>query len=197
MKDEIDAVVCSPVRRTRESAEILAAELGLVVEEEPGFAEMEFGAWDGLSFMEVAEQHKESFDAWLGDLDSAPPGGESFRVVEARVMAGLDRVLEQHAGRTVVVVSHVTPIKTLVANTLKAPLEAVFRMELSPASVTVISFYPDRGAPPVTKIFSRQSTVHARLFLHDTALTLPDRSVGPEPDREIGKGQLEHSPLVE
>lgn len=147
LKDKIDAVVCSPVRRTRESAEIVVAELGLPLEEEPGFAEMEFGVWDGLSFMEVAEQHKESFEAWLGDLDSAPPGGESFRVVEARVQAGLERVLTQHAGRTVVVVSHVTPIKTLVANALKAPLDAVFRMELSPASVSVISFYPDRSAP--------------------------------------------------
>ena len=136
LKDKIDAVVCSPVRRTRESADIVAAELGLPLEEEPGFAEMEFGVWDGLSFMEVAEQHKESFEAWLGDLDSAPPGGESFRTVEARVQAGLDRVLEQHAGRTVVVVSHVTPIKTLVANALKAPLDAVFRMELSPASIS-------------------------------------------------------------
>jgi len=147
LKDRIDVVVCSPVRRTRESAEIVAAELGLPLEEEPGFAEMEFGAWDGLTFLEVAEQHKESFEAWLGDLDAAPPGGESFRTVEARVMAGLDRVLEEHAGRTVVVVSHVTPIKTLVASTLEAPLDAVFRMELSPASVTVISFYPDPAAP--------------------------------------------------
>jgi len=147
LKDRIDAVVCSPVRRTRESAEIVAAELGLPLEEEPGFAEMEFGAWDGLTFLEVAEQHKESFEAWLGDLDAAPPGGESFRTVEARVMAGLDRVLTEHAGRTVVVVSHVTPIKTLVASTLEAPLDAVFRMELSPASVTVISFYPDPAAP--------------------------------------------------
>jgi broad specificity phosphatase PhoE/ribonuclease HI len=146
LKDRIDAVVCSPVRRTRESADIVAAELGLPLEEEPGFAEMEFGVWDGLSFVEVAEQHKESFEAWLGDLDSAPPGGESFRVVEARVRAGLDRVLDQHAGRTVVVVSHVTPIKTLVANALKAPLDAVFRMELSPASVSVVSYYPDRGS---------------------------------------------------
>ncbi len=146
LKDKIDAVVCSPVRRTRESAEIVAAELGLPLEEEPGFAEMEFGVWDGLTFTEVAEQHKETFEAWLGDLGTAPPGGESFSVVEARVRAGLDRVLAQHPGRTVVVVSHVTPIKTLVANTLKAPLDAVFRMELSPASVSVISFYPDRDS---------------------------------------------------
>ncbi len=147
LKDKIDAVVCSPVRRTRESADIVAAELGLPLEEEPGFAEMEFGVWDGLTFTEVAEQHKETFDAWLGDLDAAPPGGESFSVVEARVRAGLDRVLAQHPGRTVVVVSHVTPIKTLVATALKAPLDAVFRMELSPASVSVISYYPDRAVP--------------------------------------------------
>ena len=56
-------------------------------------------------------------------------------------------MLEQHAGRTVVVVSHVTPIKTLVAHTMGAPLDAVFRMELSPASVSVVSFYPDPQAP--------------------------------------------------
>ncbi len=147
LKDRIDAVVCSPVRRTLESAEIVAAELDLPLEEEPGFAEMEFGAWDGLTFVEVAEQHKETFEAWLGDIEAPPPGGESFRTVEARVRAGLGRVLEKHSGRTVVVVSHVTPIKTLVANTLSAPLEAVFRMELSPASVSVISFYPDPSAP--------------------------------------------------
>ena len=150
LKDRIDAVVTSPVRRTRESAEIVAAQLGLPLEVEPGFAEMEFGAWDGLTFVEVAEQHKESFEAWLGDLDAPPPGGESFRTVEARVLAGLQRVLTEHAGRTVVVVSHVTPIKTLVARVLGAPLDAVFRMELSPASVTVLSFYPDPKAPDGT-----------------------------------------------
>ncbi|UMG92804.1 bifunctional RNase H/acid phosphatase [Nocardioides sp. TF02-7] len=141
--DRIGAVVCSPVRRTRETAEIVAAELGLPVEEEPGFAEMEFGAWDGLTFAEVAERDRGGLDAWLTDLEAAPRGGESFRAVEARVVAGLERVLARHAGRTVVVASHVTPIKTLVARALGAPLEAVFRMELSPASVTVVSYYPE------------------------------------------------------
>jgi probable phosphoglycerate mutase len=52
-----------------------------------------------------------------------------------------------YPGRTLVVVSHVTPIKTLVARVLGAPLDAVFRMELSPASVSVLSFYPDPSAP--------------------------------------------------
>ncbi|MDO9495758.1 MAG: bifunctional RNase H/acid phosphatase [Nocardioides sp.] len=139
--EQVDTVIASPVRRTRESAEIVAEVLGRPLVEEPGFAEMEFGVWDGMTFGEVAKAHPEGLDAWLGSLDVAPEGGESFRVVEQRVLAGLQRVLDAHAGRTVVVVSHVTPIKTLVAHAVNAPLDSVFRMELSPASVTVVSFF--------------------------------------------------------
>jgi broad specificity phosphatase PhoE len=141
LAERIDAVVASPVRRARESAEILAAVLGREVEIEPGFAEMEFGHWDGLTFGEVAERHGAELDAWLGALEVAPRGGESFAAVEERVLAGLQRVLDAHAGRTVVVVSHVTPIKTLVAHAVDAPLSSVFRMELTPASVSVVSFF--------------------------------------------------------
>lgn len=139
----VAAVVTSPVRRTRESAEILAERLGLDVVEEPGFAEMEFGTWDGLTFAEVREQSPDEMDAWLGSLDVAPGGGETFHEVDARVSAGLRRVLERYPGQTVIVVSHVTPIKTLVAHAVDAPLTALFRMELSTASVSVVSFVGD------------------------------------------------------
>lgn len=141
LAERVDAVVASPVRRTLESADILAAALGHVVEVEPGFAEMEFGVWDGMTFTEVGEKYPDDLTAWLGSLDFAPEGGESFRTVQMRVLDGLERVLQTHAGKTVVVVSHVTPIKTLVAHAVDAPLEAVFRMELTPASVTVLSWF--------------------------------------------------------
>ncbi|MEP9365666.1 bifunctional RNase H/acid phosphatase [Nocardioides sp. CN2-186] len=163
--DRVDAVVASPVRRTLESAEILAEALGHAVEVEPGFAEMEFGNWDGMTFGEVGEKHPDELKKWLGSTEVAPPGGESFRVVQERVLAGLDRLLESHAGKTVVVVSHVTPIKVLVAAAVDAPLEAVFRMELSPASVTVLSWYGDRPSmrlynalPPGSDAFSSAAT---------------------------------------
>ena len=147
MAERIDAVIASPVRRTRESADIIGDVLDVAVTEEPGFAEMEFGHWDGLTFTEVGERHGDELSAWLGSLDSAPRGGESFRTVQTRVLAGLERVMAAHGGKTVVVVSHVTPIKTLVAHALDAPLEAVFKMELSPASVTVLSWFEDgRGS---------------------------------------------------
>jgi broad specificity phosphatase PhoE/ribonuclease HI len=142
LKDNLDLLVASPVRRTRETADLIAAALGVAdVVEEPGFAEMEFGAWDGLTFLEVAEQHADDLQKWFGDFDHQPGGGESFRDVERRVLAARDRLLEEHAGKTVVVVSHVTPIKLLVTEALRAPLEAVYRMELVPASVTVLSYF--------------------------------------------------------
>ena len=130
-----DALVSSPVLRTRQTAEILAEFFDLEIEEEPGIAEMEFGTWDGMSFTEVHEKHPDEISSWLGDLESAPHGGESFRAVEKRVLEGRDRMMAAYAGKTAVVVSHVTPIKTLVADALGAPLEAVYRMELAPASV--------------------------------------------------------------
>ena len=145
--EAVDVVVASPVRRTRESAEILAERLGVDLVEEPRFAEMEFGAWDGLTFAEVRDQRPDEIEGWLGSLDVAPAGGESFREVEKRVLDGLAHVLETHAGRTVVLVSHVTPIKVLVAHAVDAPLSSLFRMELSTASVSVVSFFgdPDNG----------------------------------------------------
>jgi broad specificity phosphatase PhoE/ribonuclease HI len=159
LAETVDAVVASPVRRTRESADILAELLDREVEEEPGLAEMEFGSWDGLTFAEVHERHPDELATWLGDLDQAAGGGESFREVERRVLAGRDRVLADHPGRTLVVVSHVTPIKTLVAEALGAPLEAVHRMELAPASVTVISYFtgPD-GRRANLRLFNARPT---------------------------------------
>ena len=146
----VDALVTSPVRRTRETADVLAGLLDKRVEVEPGFAEMEFGTWDGMTFAEVAESRRDELDAWLGSLDVAPGGGESFREVEKRVLDALARLLDERAGQTVVVVSHVTPIKTLVAHAVQAPLESVYRMELTPASVSVITFFgggPDPERP--------------------------------------------------
>ena len=146
LAEEIDAVVTSPVRRTHESAEILAERLDRALQTEDGLAEMEFGSWDGLTFDEIRDRYPDELDTWLGSLDHQPGGGESFRVVEKRVLASLERLLADHAGQTLLVVSHVTPIKVLVAHALGAPLEAMFRMELAPASVTVLSFFEDGNA---------------------------------------------------
>lgn len=160
LAEAVDALISSPVRRTRESAEILGEILEQQHKIEDGIAEMEFGAWDGMSFAQIQERYPDDLASWLGNLDYAPTGGESFQTVAARVIAGRDRIIAEHSGRTVVAVSHVTPIKTLVADALGAPLDALYKMELSPASVTVISYY--RGGYGGDQLLSSLRLFNAR-----------------------------------
>lgn len=148
----VDAVVSSPLKRTRATADVVAEALGLAVTEEPGFVETDFGEWEGATFAEVRERAPHLLNAWLADPQVAPPGGESFAAVATRVAAARDRLLSTHAERTVLVVSHVTPIKTLVRQALLAPPEALYRMHLDVACISRIDYYAD--GPAVLRTFN-------------------------------------------
>ncbi|MFC8663429.1 bifunctional RNase H/acid phosphatase [Streptomyces sp. NPDC057199] len=143
----VQDIISSPLARCRETAAIVAARLGLDVRIEDGLRETDFGAWEGLTFAEVRERYPDDMSAWLSSPDAEPTGGgESFEAVAHRVAAARDKLLAAHTGRTVLVVSHVTPIKTLVRLALGAPPEALFRMELSAASLSVVAYYGDGNA---------------------------------------------------
>ncbi|MGP3752099.1 bifunctional RNase H/acid phosphatase [Streptomyces sp. IBSNAI001] len=140
----VQEIVSSPLRRCRETAEAVAARLGLQVRIEEGLRETDFGVWEGLTFGEVRERHGADLTTWLASPDAAPTGGgESFAEVAERVSAARDRLIARYAGRTALLVTHVTPIKTLVRLALGAPPESLFRMELSPASVSTVAYYAD------------------------------------------------------
>ncbi|QDY76529.1 bifunctional RNase H/acid phosphatase [Streptomyces qinzhouensis] len=143
----VQEIVSSPLKRCRETAEAVAARLGLDVRIEDGLRETDFGAWEGLTFAEVQQRYPEDLAAWLSSAKAAPTGGgESFTAVSRRVAAARDRLLGRSAGRTVLLVTHVTPIKTLVRLALGAPPESLFRMELSAAAVSAVAYYADGNA---------------------------------------------------
>ncbi|MFI7234229.1 bifunctional RNase H/acid phosphatase [Streptomyces cyaneofuscatus] len=143
----VQEIVSSPLRRCRETAAAVADRLGLDVRIEDGLRETDFGAWEGLTFGEVRERYGDDLTAWLADPETAPTGGgESFAEVAERVAAARDRLIARYAGRTVLVVTHVTPIKTLVRLALEAPAQAMFRMELSAASISTVAYYGDGNA---------------------------------------------------
>ncbi|WP_411069642.1 bifunctional RNase H/acid phosphatase [Streptomyces sp. cmx-4-25] len=143
----IQEIVSSPLTRCRQTAAAVAARLGLDVRIEQGLRETDFGAWEGLTFGEVRERYPEDLDAWLASPKAAPTGGgESFATVARRVAKARDRLTAAHAGRTVLLVTHVTPIKTLVRLALGAPPESLFRMELSAASISAVAYYADGNA---------------------------------------------------
>src|SRR2546429_2630188 len=111
----IDAIVASPLQRTVRTAEEVAAVTGIPVLTDEGLRETDFGAWEGLTFAEVRERFPDDLDAWLASAKAAPSGGgESFATVARRIAVTRDKLIARHAGRTVLLVTHVTPIKTLV-----------------------------------------------------------------------------------
>jgi ribonuclease H / adenosylcobalamin/alpha-ribazole phosphatase len=142
----VDAVISSPLSRARLTAGAVADACGAPVTIEERFAETDFGDWDGLTFAEAAARDPEAMEAWLASASAAPPGGESFVSVRDRVLDGLSGLLPVYQGRTVVVVSHVTPIKILLAHALEAPLTSLYRMFLDTASLSRIDWFSDGPA---------------------------------------------------
>ncbi|MFD4246603.1 bifunctional RNase H/acid phosphatase [Streptomyces sp. NPDC058525] len=143
----VQTVISSPLRRCRETAQAVADRLGLTVTVEEGLREVDFGAWEGLTFAEVRERYPDDLQAWLDSPRAAPTGGgESFTTATRRISATRDRLLTEHAGRTVLLVTHVTPVKILVRLALGAPPESLFRMELSAASLSAVAYYGDGNA---------------------------------------------------
>lgn len=141
-----DLMVVSPLLRTRQTAEIIGQRVDAEMLIDPDFAECAFGEWDGLTFTEVQDRWPDRLSEWLASTEVAPPGGESFADVRARVNRGRARVIEQHPGKRVIVVAHVTPIKVMVGLAVDAPLHSLYRMELSPCSITTLAWFPDGNA---------------------------------------------------
>ena len=140
------AVVSSPLRRAQETAALAAAALDLDVVTDEGLRETDFGDWEGHTFGEVRERWPDAIEAWLASTAVAPPGGESFDATAIRVRQARDRILSSYGGQTVVVVSHVTPIKTLVRMALEAPPSALYRMHLDLACLSEVAWSADGPA---------------------------------------------------
>jgi probable phosphomutase (TIGR03848 family) len=134
---EVAAVYHSPVARTRETAALLAERLGLQPRACDELAEVRFGAWAGRAFAQL--DREPSFQRWNSFRSAArPPDGELMVQVQARAIAGLERLRGEHPDQVVVVVSHADVIKAAIAYFLGVPLDLFQRIEISPASVSAL-----------------------------------------------------------
>ena len=145
-KGGIAAVISSPLRRSYDTAASAADALGLPVRVDDDLIETDFGQWEGLTFAEAADRHPDLHRQWLRDTGLRPPGGESFDDVAERVQRARDRIVADHPSATVLVVSHVTPIKTMLRLALAAGPTILHRLHLDLASLSIAEFYPDSGA---------------------------------------------------
>lgn len=145
-KGDIAAIVTSPLGRARETAEAAGAALGIEARVVEGLTETDFGDWEGLTFREAAERDPELHARWLGDPSLPAPGGESFDAVRERVEAVRRDLVARYPGANIVVVSHVTPIKTLLQLALGVGPSLLYRLHLDLASLSLAEFYPDGGS---------------------------------------------------
>ena len=160
----IDAVISSPLRRAMQTAEAVAEAVGVDVAVEDGFVETDFGAWEGLTFAEVRSRWPDQMSAWLASPDVAPTDGEPFSETFERVRRARESVVARYAGRTVVVVSHVTPIKVLLREALEAPSQVLYRLHLDTASLSLIDWWND--GPAVVRLFNDTSHLGNDLLTH-------------------------------
>ena len=139
-------VVHSPIKRAAQTASKIAKILGVEQAEIADLREIGFGDWDGLSNEELFVAHENQYQAWRGSYDVAPPNGESLKDFDVRVNRSLDFILNRYAGKTVVVVAHVMPIRGLLRIANDASVAGYWRVDLGPASISIARFWGREGA---------------------------------------------------
>lgn len=136
-EERLDAIHTSPVRRARETAEMLGAARGLVPQAADALDEIDFGSWSGRDF--AALEGDPLWHAWNTQRSSAvPPGGEPMAAVRSRVLAHIREAASRMAGAVIAMVSHADVIRAAVAGILGLSLDRVLAFDIDPASVTRI-----------------------------------------------------------
>jgi probable phosphomutase (TIGR03848 family) len=134
---ELDAIYSSPMERAVETAEPLARHAKREVETMSDLNEIEFGEWTGRTFEEL-----DSRDDWrrFNDVRSLdrPPAGESMLDVQARALRAVETIRLRHPTGTCAVVSHRDVLRCLLAHLAGIPIDLVQRLEVSPASVSIV-----------------------------------------------------------
>jgi probable phosphoglycerate mutase len=137
----IKAIYVSPSRRTQETARLATQGLTIPSETLDGLRERSFGVWDGFTTEEIKIKYPAEWSGWKNDLlNFTPSGGESLVGFSKRVDQTIQQLLSRHTGQTLLVVTHVGPIRMIVAAALGIPLENVKRLVVGSCSTTQIEY---------------------------------------------------------
>jgi len=149
----IRMAVSSPLRRAADTAVRIQEACKVELRLDSRLAEGSFGSWEGLTRAEVlnlGSRDAERLARWESDPSCAPPGGESIQNVKKRILSLAEELKMEFADSSVVLVSHVGPIKALCAAVLEIPLQASRRLFLDPGTISVVEW----GAHPVLRLFN-------------------------------------------
>lgn len=138
----IDAIYSSPLERAVETASPLATSKNLAINISDDFLELDFGDWTNRSIEELRNDN--TFQLFNSFRSSTRiPGGELMMEAQLRFVKGLEKLNIRHANATVAVVSHADMIKSAVAYYAGIHPDMINRLEISPASVSILELYDD------------------------------------------------------
>ncbi len=146
-------VISSPLRRAADTAARICEACGAELRLDSRLAEGSFGSWEGLTRAEVLKlgsRDAEMLARWESDPSAAPPGGESIESVQKRMIQLGVELGGEFPGSSVVLVSHVGPIKALLTAVLDVPLQASRRLFLDPGTISVVEW----GEHPFLRLFN-------------------------------------------
>ena len=140
--DPVKAIYCSPMRRTLETASIIAEPHGLTPVSRPALREIDHGHWEGLTRHEVESRFKDEYARWEQDpFSTAPAGGECAVDVMARALPIVRSIVESHHGEQVMVVSHKATIRLIISSLLGFDARGYRdRLDQAPACLNVLDF---------------------------------------------------------
>ena len=150
------AVVHSPIARAQQTAQAIANRVSIPMFSNDDLAEIGFGEWDGLTNEEMIAAFEEQYNAWRGSFEVAPPGGESLKDFDARILRAFDSIVERYSGQTVVVVAHVMPIRALLRLANDASIAGFWRTNIGPASISIARYWGHEAA----EVVCSNSTAH-------------------------------------
>lgn len=145
-RGDVDVILSSPLGRCQETARAAAEALGMgkdAITTDEAIIEMDFGTWEGRRFVEIQEDHPEAHRECFNYATAAPHGGESPEQVYRRVSEFVDRVIAEYPGKTVLVVTHMMPIKSVLRRALGTGGEIYRSLHLDVASLSVADFLPN------------------------------------------------------
>lgn len=139
-----DVLYTSTCKRTIESAEVIRKELNLRPQCRAELCEINFGAFEGLSYHEIESRYPQEYKLWMEHPTEVKfTGGENFKEMKERALGFLASLFRVHAGQAVLTLAHGGVNRVILANALRLPTENLFRIDQAYAAVNVIDYYPE------------------------------------------------------
>src|SRR5215472_14864783 len=168
--ERLDAIYTSPLQRCADTAEILAEGRSSSLQRIEALREMNFGAWEGKTYEEIAALYPELYQQWMDrPTEIVFPGGECFREMRMRVLSALDRFLSEHAGQSLGLVTHGGVIRIILAEALRMQECDIFRLGQCYGAINLIRYI---GDIPIVELMNATSL--DRLDLPRWAGRLPE-----------------------